>query len=399
MKKLLILTALLCVVPFLHAQEQNPLVIGFEVNSQSVMLQAERKFWVHLPDGYQRNTVQRYPVIYVLDGDSQFRSLVAITEHLSELRLIPKMIVVGIIQGDRMVDLTFGKDKEYSGASGGGDQFLDYIEKELVPYVDLTYRTAPYRTFVGHSVGGLTVVHGLVHRPQLFQNYISLEGALWWNGHQIVKDAKSRMATSSLAGKTLFLAIANHMEKPVSLKQLRYDKTSSSDLARANLELSDEIAKHKNLNLRLVQRYYPEDNHNSVTLQGQIDALRFIFDFYPLKMGEKDRDNLRFDIVRHFSAHYRDLSMKMGYTVRPESDELVNLGYMFLNRKQFDKSEYFFQQLVSNYPSDSNSYDCLGDLYLAKGDKSKAIESFQRALEFGEMKETREKLNALLNQQ
>jgi len=214
MKKLLLSLALLCASPLLHAQNQSELTLGFEEAMQSSILKAERKVWIHLPDGYQAANANRYPVIYVLDGKTQFRAMVAISEHLSEEQLAPKMIVVGILQGDRMVDLTFGEEKrEFPGLIGGGEKFLDYIEKELIPSIDAKYHTAPYRTFVGHSAGGLTVVHSLVHRPHLFNSYISLEGALWWNQHQLVKDAKNVLGKPAYAGKmTLFLAMANHME-------------------------------------------------------------------------------------------------------------------------------------------------------------------------------------------
>lgn len=397
MKKILLSLALLWTSQFSNGQEHNPFTLGFEETSQSAILKAERKVWIHLPDGYKANSDDRYPVIYVLDGKTQFRSLVAITEHLSEKYLAPKMIVVGILPGNRMVDLTFGKDKEFPNLAGGGEQFLDYIEKELIPSIDDKYPTAPYRIFVGHSVGGLTVVHSLVHRPYLFNSYISLEGAIWWNGHHLVKEAKTLLGSPSYSGKTLFLAMANHMEKKLNLQQVRRDKTEDSDLVRANLELIDDFSKHKNSALRLGQQYYPNDNHSSLTLQAQQDALRFIFDFYPMQIYNSQKDNPAFDVASRYAAHYQNVSKKMGYDFKPENAELINHGYGFLARKQYARAEFFFQLLVKHYPNDPNSYDCLGDVYLANGDKSKAIESFRKGLSLGEMKETREKLNALLN--
>jgi tetratricopeptide (TPR) repeat protein len=242
------------------------------------------------------------------------------------------------------------------------------------------------------------VVHSLVHRPHLFNSYISLEGALWWNEHRIVKDAKAVLGSPSYAGKTLFLAMAEHMEKPMSLQQIRRDKTSDSDLVRSNLELIDYLAKQKKVALKLGKQYYPNDHHSSLTLQAQQDALRFIFDFYPLYIHSKQKFNPQFDVVARYSSHYQDLSMKMGYIVKPEASAINRLGYDFLRRKMYAKSEFFFQQLVSNYPNDPNSYDSMGDFYLANGDKSKAIESFKKGLSIGEMKETRQKLDALLSE-
>lgn len=397
MKKILLSIALLFFSCTGNTQEPRPLTIGFTQTIPSAILKAERTIWVHLPEGYKADGTERYPVIYVLDGKDQFQALVAVIEHLSGENLMPKMIVVGILQDDRLAELTFGKDMEFPDAEGKGEQFLDYIEKELIPHIDAKFRSAPYRTFVGHSVGGLTVVHTLVHRPQLFNSYISLEGALWWNKHHVVKEAKNVLGQPSYEGKTLFIAMANHLETKPSLQQVRKDKSSDTELIRANLELIDDFAKHKGTALRLGQQYYPDDSHSSLTLQAEYDALRFIFDNYRLKFYRSQVDNPGFDVVQRHTAHYQALAKKMGYRIQPNSAELVKNGYAFLNRKQYERAAYFFQQLEQYYPNDPNTYDCLGDLYSAMGDKPKAVESFRKGLSLGDMKETRDKLGALLS--
>lgn len=396
--KILLSIALLLFSCTANTQEMRPLTIGFAETIPSAILKAERTVWVHLPEGYKTDGSASYPVIYVLDGKDQFQALVAVVEHLSAQNLAPKMIVVGILQDDRLAELTFGKDMEFPNSEGRGEQFLNYVEKELIPHVDAKYRSAPYRTFVGHSVGGLVVVHTLVHRPQLFNSYISLEGALWWDKRRVVKDAKSVLGQPSYEGKTLFIAMANHLETKPSLKQVRNDKSRYSELIRANLELIDDFSKHKPQALRLGQQYYPNDSHSSLTLQAEYDALRFIFGTYGLKFHRSQLDNPAFDVAQRYTAHYQALTKKMGYRIQPESAELVDQGYAFLRRKQYDRAAFFFQQLQQYYPNDPNTYDCLGDLYSAMGDKPKAIDSFRKGLSLGNMKETRDKLDALLSE-
>lgn len=398
MKKILVSIALLFFYVTGNAQEPRQLTIGFSEKIPSANLKAERTIWIHLPKGYKAADAKIYPVIYVLDGEDQFESLVADIDHLSGENLAPKMIVVGILQNDRLAELTFGKDPEFPNSEGRGEQFLDYVEKELIPHVDAKYRTAPYRIFVGHSVGGLAVVHTLVYRPQLFNSYISLEGALWWDKHHIVKDAKNVLGQPSYEGKTLFIAMANHLETKPSLEQVREDKSSDTDLIRANLELIDDFAKHKAKSLRLGQQYYPNDSHSSLTLQAEYDALRFIFDTYGLKFPKSELDNPAFDVEQRYAAYYQELAKKMGYRIQPGSPDLVNQGYVFLRRKQYGRAAFFFQQLQQYYPNDPNTYDCLGDLYSAMGDKPKAIENFRKGLSLGNMKETRDKLDALLSE-
>jgi predicted alpha/beta superfamily hydrolase len=147
----------------------------------SITLGAQRTVWIHIPNsnGGNENTGKgRYPVIYLLDGDANFNDIVSITKFMSNAGLCPPMIVVGILHPARMTDLTFGTDKETPGVVGKGEQFLRYIEKELMPYIESNYPTASYKTLIGHSVGGLTVVNTMIHHPDLFDAYVSLDGAL-----------------------------------------------------------------------------------------------------------------------------------------------------------------------------------------------------------------------------
>ena len=88
----------------------------------------------------------------------------------------PRMIIVGILNTNRMRDLTpthIQGSPEYDDSTifkstGGGKQFMSFMEKELIPYIDSTYSTAPYRMFIGHSLGGLMVIDALFHHKHLF---------------------------------------------------------------------------------------------------------------------------------------------------------------------------------------------------------------------------------------
>ncbi|UOQ69458.1 alpha/beta hydrolase-fold protein [Hymenobacter volaticus] len=92
-------------------------------------------------------------MIYLLDGPENFNAVVSIVEHMEESSLCPPVIVVGIAHADRLSELTTGTDKEYPTAVGKGEQFMSFVEKELIPYIDATYPTTTYRTLIGHSVG------------------------------------------------------------------------------------------------------------------------------------------------------------------------------------------------------------------------------------------------------
>ncbi len=384
-----------------QAQENNPFTTGFEKSSQSEILGEQRKVWIHIPNvnGGNDNTGKgRYPVIYLLDGDANFNNIVSITEFMSNAGFCPPMIVVGILHPDRMTDLTFGTDKETPGIVGNGEKFMLYVEKELMPYIESNYPTAPYKIFIGHSVGGLAVVNTLIHHSNLFNAYVSLDGALWWNNQQIVTDAKLLLANKNYKGKTLFMALANRMEKGMDTLAVQKDTTDGTELIRSNLEFIRYVSNNKTNQLRFKHQFYENDDHSSVRLIGEYDALRYIFDYYKLKIYNSELDDPNFKLDSLLTTHYNNVSEQTGYPVKPDESQVNGLAYYKLSQKQFSKAEALFKLNVANYPGTANCYDGLGDLYLAKGDKEKAIESFKKTLSLKAIPETKEKLDILLKE-
>lgn len=398
-KNILFFVCFLSFIGCTEAQDNSIFTIGFEKSILSKILSEQRKVWIHIPNsngGNENSSKERYPVIYLLDGDANFNSVVSITEFMSEAGLCPPMMVVGILHPARMFDLTIGADKDFPGRVGKGEKFISYIENELMPYIESNYPTAAYKIFIGHSVGGLTVVNTLLHQPNLFDAYVSLDGALWWNDQKIVKEAKVILPTENYVRKTLFIALANRMEKGIDTLAVQKDTTESTVLIRSNLELIKDVINNKKNQLRFKHKYYEEDDHSSIRLVGEYDALRFIFDYYKLKIYNSELEDANFKLDSLLVTHYNNVSDQLGYLVKPNESQVNNLGYRMLRQKQFDKAEALFKLNITSYPQTANCYDGLGDLYLAKGDKLKAIESFKKTLSLKEIPETKEKLLQLV---
>lgn len=385
----------------IHAQENSPFNTGFEETLPSKIMGQERKVWIHIPNTNGGNKIKdkgHYPVIYLLDGSENFNTVVSIIEHMSESGLCPPMIVVGILHANRVSDLTIGTDKELPGVVGNGEKFMSFVGKELIPYIDKTYPTTTYKTFIGHSLGGLTVINNLLHQPDLFNSYVSLDGSLWWDNQKIVKEGKNILPVQNYKGKTLFIAMANRLERGVDTLSVQKDTSGATALIRSNLEFIKDLSKNKKDQLRFKYKYYEDDNHPSVRLIGEYDALRFIFDFYKLKIYESEINNPDFKLDSLLVSHYKNVSEKMGYTIKPDESQINNLGYKMIGTKQFKKAETLFKLNIANNPNSGNCYDSIGDLYLETGDKTSAVQSFKKALTLKEIPETKEKLQKLLNE-
>src|SRR4051794_11383779 len=92
-----------------QGQKDNKIVIGKIDSVYSNILNEQRKIWIYTPDMTSGNLNQRYPVLYLLDGDGHFASVVGMIQQLSQVNgnnVYPEMIVVGIPNTDRTRDLT-----------------------------------------------------------------------------------------------------------------------------------------------------------------------------------------------------------------------------------------------------------------------------------------------------
>lgn len=92
--------------------------------------------------------------------------------------------------------------------TGGADEFLAFIEEALKPEI---VRRVPVdatrQAIMGHSFGGLFVLHTLFRRPDAFARWIAASPAIWWEGAGIVTAAERFIAEDKpRAGRVLLLA-------------------------------------------------------------------------------------------------------------------------------------------------------------------------------------------------
>lgn len=392
-KKVILLSFFLLVSSFGFAQAKTKIEIGTIDSISSKILNEKRKIWIHLPKSAQNTGFgkQKYPVVYLLDGDGHFSSVVGMIEELSEVNgntNCPEMIVVGITNTNRSRDLTPTHsdvdlpfvNKNASEQSGGGEKFAEFLEKELIPYIDSKYPAAPYRTLIGHSLGGLTVMNILTNHTNVFNSYIAIDPSMWWDHQKFLEETTHKLASKNLANVSLFLGVANTMEADMNIVKARKDTTVFTRHIRAILDLNDFLGKNKKSNLNYQYKYYNDDNHGSVPLIATYDGLRFIFKFNQLKLSIPDQVNFNKAVFTKIEKHFEDVSKHLGYTVSVPENTVNNYAYQSLGKKDMELAGYLFKLNVANYPQSPNVYDSLGDFYEANGDKKNAIASYEKVL-------------------
>lgn len=382
------------------AQSQHDFTMGFADSIKSTILNEQRQLFIYTPYAIKKikpSTKETYPVLYVLDGENHFRSVVAIVERLMGSGVCPPMIIVGISNTNRTRDLTPSASENNSDGlknTGGGEKFIAFLEKELIPYIESSYPTAPYKILMGHSLGGLMVMHTFVHHTDLFNAYIPIDAAIWWDDHKILKEAKLVLEKNNYENKTLFLAIANRMEKGIDTTAVQSDTSEKTELIRYNLELIHHINQHPKNKLRFNYTYYEKESHSTVTFIAAYDALRFLFDYYEFpKYANYTSDNPQLKTL--IVAHYTAISKQLGYKVLPDQSMVNGLGYYALNQKKYALAKELFEMNVLNFPKDADLMDSMGDYFNAVDNKEDAIMWYEKTLSLKEIPETKKKLEML----
>jgi predicted alpha/beta superfamily hydrolase len=191
--------------------------IGKTVQIKSAILKEDRTLNVYFPASYYTNNSKKYPVIYLLDGskDEDFIHIAGIVQFGSFpwINMLPEAIVVGIGNVDRKRDFTYPStleiDQKEFPTSGKSKKFIQFLKKELLPFINTNYRTTDNKTLIGQSLGGLLATEVLFKTPNLFNNYIIVSPSLWWDAEKLLTFAPTKYNTK----KHIYIAVGK--EGPV----------------------------------------------------------------------------------------------------------------------------------------------------------------------------------------
>jgi predicted alpha/beta superfamily hydrolase len=392
--------------------DNNKMIIGKVDSIYSKILGERRKIMVYSPAMHLGNidSASRYPVVYLLDGDAHFESVVGMIRQLSEINgntNCPPMIVVAILNTDRTRDLTPTHiasdmpmmDSSSSKNSGGGENFVAFIEKELMPYIDSVYPSRSYRTLIGHSFGGLTVMSILASHTRLFNAYIAIDPSMWYDNERFLKATEKKLSKNNYTGIKLYLGIANTKPDGMSIKEMLKDTSATTRHIRSIFELDKYIRVNKPVGLEYAGKYYADDDHGSVPMISAYDGLRFIFNYYKLKYSMEDFTDSSTALVKKYRTHYENISQELGYKVSPPEILINGFGEEALRKKYFRRAESLFRMNIENYPNSGNAFDSYANYFEAHKDTNNAITYYQKAFAITRSLETNQKLNALLGKE
>jgi predicted alpha/beta superfamily hydrolase len=168
----------------------------------SRFVQGGREVIVYLPPGYNDDD-QRYPVLYMQDGQNLFDAATAffnqewgldeLAECLISRRLIAPLIIVGLYNArERRVD-EYTHARNGRGEGGRARLYARFLVETLKPFIDSEYRTlndAANTGLGGSSLGGLITCYIGLRFPQVFGKLIIMSPSVWWANRAILKEVR-----------------------------------------------------------------------------------------------------------------------------------------------------------------------------------------------------------------
>lgn len=242
----------------------------------------------------------RFPVLYLLDANASFASVVETNRRLSRrpdaTQVAPAMIVG--IDGDSEAlydtslrkklysDLTVSEGTQAT-ATEGAAAFLDFICSTLRPVIERAFPAdADRQSLMGHSLAGYFTLWTLANKPDAFQGYSAISPSLWHNAHTL--DALSsgqwrRMSdrTRAQPSPSVFLAVGQWEESLAPWQHQHSNASGIADRRQSRRMVSNLLTLGASLKQQLGEekvnyRAYEDEDHASIFSSTLSRAMRHL---------------------------------------------------------------------------------------------------------------------------
>ena len=160
-----------------------------------------RTAYIYLPESYEKDPDRRYPVMYMFDGhnvffdeDATYGKSWGMNKFMVESK--KDLIIVAVEcnhEGNRRLVEYSPLNYENSSLGkirGKGNVYMNWMVKELKPYIDKNYRTLPDRCntiIAGSSMGGLMAMYAVTTYNHVFQRAACLSPSLWVSSGKVLE--------------------------------------------------------------------------------------------------------------------------------------------------------------------------------------------------------------------
>lgn len=218
---------------------------------------------VYFPEGFDTN--KRYPVLYALDGNTNFLTIAEKVKDAVKKNLIAPHIVVGIgyvNENKRSRDYT----PVYVKNEGDGkvDIFFEFVSKELIKVIEKNFAADTgrlNRALTGHSYGGIACLYALFNHQETFSKFIIGSPSLWYGDNIFFKYEQDYFEKNKNLNAKVYIGMGGFEE---------------GWMEPLYLEFTERLKSRNYNNLYLITKMYQGHDHTSVFPLQMEDGLQYI---------------------------------------------------------------------------------------------------------------------------
>lgn len=356
MKTIKILSVLCCIIVSSVSFTQENVNISLSIDSK--VFNKERKVKVYLPPVYKRDSISKFPVVYVLDAQSEvfWGAVKGNGGYMVNNYSVMPMIFVGIVSDSR--------GPEFNPENS---ELHKHLREEVFPLIEDAYRTDGFRAILGHSWGGAFVGNTLFSENRdMFDAYIGISPSFGdTDDNVIVKNADTLLQKNTKFGKYLYFSHGDVGRREVEFEQ--------------NVNNIDAlIKKYPNNTLSWQPRKINGVGHWQIVGPSICDGLLSMSRnyFVDQKVIQDFAKSSNGDLKSKMNNFYKTRKEVFGYTHEASAGYLNFVANDFRDLDDYETALEIYKIALDKMPNSVRIHVNMSDLYDKMGDKTVAKNYF-----------------------
>lgn len=353
------IVVLLFLISFFGQAQDNIVYKKFN----SVYTNSERILKIYLPESYNEDEKNTYPVAILLDGELLFDVYVANSKLFAARDKAPEQIVVGVYQNqneERYADCDYSEDTGLPNEES--TKFYGFIRDELLPYLDNNYRTSLFKSIMGNTLTANFINYFFLEPTPVFNAYMNINPSFAPDMHQKIEAQSQSLITQYfyyLSGGEYNtekrMAGINNVHNLLKLSQndnfkYRYDDFSN---ASKTASIGQSVASAIDFTFALFAAISQEEFDKSIANLDPGDAIEYL------------------------EKKYVEIEYLYGSNVKIRESDIFKIEPIIIDKMNGDYLEEFGKMIMRLYPESPLGDYYIGLYYETGYDYKKALKHFK----------------------
>ncbi|MEO0572131.1 MAG: alpha/beta hydrolase-fold protein [Bacteroidota bacterium] len=328
-----------------------PNIVGTNYSIDSEILEEKRQVQVYLPPSYKETEV-KYPVLYILDGQLFFNYAVSLSSKFKQARLTPEFIVVGI---------TTTYPQRFRHFSNGKDKFIEFMNAELVPYMERNFRTNGEKLLFGWEYAGSLGFNILLKNTIDFDGYMLASPFPIWDDIEVLENVSQK-------NSMLYFSVSPDEYQVHHGTEKLDDWLSSKNISGLDWLYSELLS----------------EEHSSTGYPTLYHGLRSYFKYYPQFQEDSFKKFIKAGGLEYAYDYSKKRASKYGFSSELSSWSKFTIIRAALRANDYGHFQSYANTFVTNEFIGDMKYRTLdiADFYEKNKNPKKAIEIYEALLTF-----------------